>query len=143
MTKKSTVQATTTTLSPILMPALVFCADPLPPHRQDGKDKSGDAAGQAEERYAAAGQSDDGEDESAYGHSRVILLWRRLASGRHRCRLACYYDSSAGGGDGRLVSSSTIVIDGRICLRKELSRSRLVSTFGIFLVILRGSHWVR
>ena len=31
MTKNSTVQATTTTLSPMLMPALVFCADPLAP----------------------------------------------------------------------------------------------------------------
>ena len=55
------------------------------PHRQDCKDKSGDAAGQADEQCAAADQSDDGEDESAYGHSRVILLWRRLASCRHLC----------------------------------------------------------
>ena len=113
------------------------------PQRHEGKDKSGDAAGQAEERCAAADQSDDGEDDSTYGYSRVILLWRRLARARYRCRLACYYDSSAGTNDGRLVSSSTIVIDGRIGLRRKLSRSRLVSAFGILLVILRGSHCVR
>ena len=114
------------------------------PQRHDGKDKSGDGTGQADERYTAADQSDDGEDESAYGHSRVILLWRRLVSYRHRCRLACYYDSRAGASDGHLVSSSTIVIiGGRHGLRKELSRSGLVSAFGILLVILRGSHCVR
>ena len=80
------------------------------PQRHEGKDKSGDGAGQADERCAAADQSDDGEDDSAHGYSRVILLWWRLASCRHRCRLACYYDSSAGANDGRLVSSSTIVM---------------------------------
>ena len=113
------------------------------PQRHEGKDKSGDGAGQAEERCAAADQSDDGEDDSTQGHSRVILLWRRLESARYWCRLSCYYDSSAGTSDGRLVSSSTIVIGGRICLRRKLSRSGLVSAFGILLVILRGSHWVR
>ena len=114
------------------------------PQRHEGKDKSGDGAGQADERCAAADQSDDGEEESAHGYSRVILLWWRLASCRHRCRLACYYDSSAGASDGRLVSSSTIVIiGGRHGLRRKLSRSGLVSAFGILLVILRGSHCVR
>ena len=113
------------------------------PQRHDGKDKSGDCAGQADERCAAADQSDDGEDESTYGHSRVILLWRRLVSCRHRCRLACYHDSSAGTSDWRLVSISTIVIGGRLGLRREPSRSGLVFAFGILLVILRGSHCVR
>ena len=113
------------------------------PQRHDGKDKSGDSTGQTDERCAAADQSDDGEDYSTYGHSRVILLWRRLVSARHRCRLACYYDSSAGASDRRLVSSSTIVIGGRLGLRRKLSRSGLVSAFGILLVILRGSHCVR
>ena len=114
------------------------------PQRHEGKDKSGDGAGQADERCAAGDQSDDGEDESTYGHSLVILLWRRLVSCRHRCRLACYHDSSAGASDGRLVSRSTIVIiGGRHGLRKKLSRSGLVSAFGILLVILRGSHCVR
>ena len=114
------------------------------PQRHEGKNKSGEGAGQADERYTAADQSDDGEDDSAYGYSRVILLWWRLESCRHRCRLTCYYDSSAGANDGRLVSSSTIVtIGGRHGLRRKLSRSRLVSAFGILLVILRGSHCVR
>ena len=38
------------------------------PQRHEGKDKSGDGAGQAEERCAAADQSDDGEDDLSLIH---------------------------------------------------------------------------
>ena len=51
--------------------------------RHDGKDKSGDGAGQADERCAAVDKRDDGEHESGYRHSRVILLRRRLIGGHH------------------------------------------------------------
>ena len=100
------------------------------PQRHDGKDKSGDGAGQADERCAAVDKRVDGEHESGYRHSRVILLRRRLISGRHRCplvlhigRLACHHDGGAGVSDGRLVSTSTIVVGGRLGLRREVSRS--------------------
>ena len=73
------------------------------PQRHDGKDKSGDGAGQTDERCAAVDKRDDGEHESGYRHSRVILLRRRLISGRHRCplvlhigRLARHHDGGAG-----------------------------------------------
>ena len=41
MTKNSTVQATTTTFSPMLMPALVFCADPLAPSATMARTRAG------------------------------------------------------------------------------------------------------
>ena len=136
------------------------------PQRHDGQDEGWDGAGEADERRAAEDQRDDGEHESAHRHSRVVLLRRRLVSGRHRARLSRHHDRGAGGGDGRrhrhrlVARLSTIVVGrrralGRECLgllRRELGRSGLVSAFGVVLIglwrgeglfiLVRGSHGV-